>query len=75
MKTWKGSESFAENAKREPEITARLSEAELNALCSLVVSPHRDVGESVPKQDFASPILWFLPTLLGLLLLSFYFLK
>jgi len=37
MKTWKGSESFAQNAKREPEITARLSEAEIDALCSLEV--------------------------------------
>jgi adenylosuccinate lyase len=35
MKTWKGSESFAENAKREPEITARLSNSEIDALCSL----------------------------------------
>jgi len=37
MKTWKGSDSFAQNAKREPEITARLSEAEIDALCSLDV--------------------------------------
>jgi adenylosuccinate lyase len=37
MKTWKGSESFAQNAKREPEITARLSESEIDALCSLDV--------------------------------------
>src|SRR2546421_4073144 len=37
MKTWKGGGSFAENAKREPEITARLSEAEIDALCSLDV--------------------------------------
>jgi adenylosuccinate lyase len=37
MKTWKGSESFAQNAKREPEITARLSESEIDALCSLEV--------------------------------------
>jgi adenylosuccinate lyase len=37
MKTWKGSDSFAENAKREPEITGRLSEAEIAALCSLDV--------------------------------------
>jgi len=35
MKTWKGSESFANNAKREPEITARLSDPEIDALCSL----------------------------------------
>jgi adenylosuccinate lyase len=37
MKTWKGSESFAQNSKREPEITARLSESEIDALCSLDV--------------------------------------
>jgi len=37
MKTWKGSESFAENAKREPEITSRLSESEIDGLCSLDV--------------------------------------
>jgi adenylosuccinate lyase len=37
MKTWKGSESFAENAKSEPEITARLSKSEIDALCSLDV--------------------------------------
>ena len=37
MKTWKGSESFAENAKREPDITARLSAAEIDGLCSLDV--------------------------------------
>src|ERR1041385_1634442 len=37
MKTWKGSESFAQNAKREPEITGRLSESEIDALCSLDV--------------------------------------
>ena len=37
MKTWKGSDSFAQNAKREPEITARVSEAEIDALCSLDV--------------------------------------
>jgi adenylosuccinate lyase len=37
MKTWKGSESFAQNAKQEPEITARLSEDEIDALCSLDV--------------------------------------
>ena len=37
METWKGSESFAKNAKREPEIAARLSEAEIDALCSLDV--------------------------------------
>jgi adenylosuccinate lyase len=37
MKTWKGSESFAQNAKQEPEITARLTDAEVDALCSLEV--------------------------------------
>jgi adenylosuccinate lyase len=37
MKTWKGSDSFAQNAKREPEIAARLSETEVDALCSLDV--------------------------------------
>jgi len=37
MKTWKGSESFAENAKRETEISARLSQGEIDALCSLDV--------------------------------------
>ena len=37
MKTWKGSESFADNAKHEPDITARLSEGEIDALCSLDV--------------------------------------
>jgi adenylosuccinate lyase len=35
MKTWKGSDSFAANAKREPEITAALSDAEIDKLCSL----------------------------------------
>ena len=37
MKTWKGAESFAQNAKQEPEITARLTAAEIDALCSLDV--------------------------------------
>ena len=41
MKTWKGSESFAENAKREPEISTRLSEAEIDGLCSLDVHLRR----------------------------------
>ena len=36
MKTWKGAESFAENAKREPEITASLSASQRSIeLCSL----------------------------------------
>jgi len=37
MKTWKGNGTFAENAKREPEIAARLSAAEIDRLCSLDV--------------------------------------
>jgi adenylosuccinate lyase len=37
MKTWKGNQSFAENAKSEPEITSRLSPDEIDALCSLDV--------------------------------------
>jgi len=35
MKTWKGEGTFAENAKREPEIAAKLSPAEIDRLCSL----------------------------------------
>jgi adenylosuccinate lyase len=35
MKTWKGSGTFAENAKAEPEITASLSASEIDQLCSL----------------------------------------
>jgi adenylosuccinate lyase len=35
MKTWKGEGTFAENAKREPEIASRLSPAEIDRLCSL----------------------------------------
>ena len=35
MKTWKGEGTFTENVKREPEITARLSAAEIDRLCSL----------------------------------------
>src|SRR3954452_199233 len=35
MKTWKGEGTFAENAKREPEIAARLSAEEIDHLCSL----------------------------------------
>ena len=35
MKTWKGEGTFAENAKREPEITAKLSADEIDRLCSL----------------------------------------
>ena len=37
MKTWKGEGTFAENVKREPEITAKLSAAEIDRLCSLDV--------------------------------------
>jgi adenylosuccinate lyase len=35
MQTWKGEGTFAENAKREPEIAARLSASEIDHLCSL----------------------------------------
>src|SRR5258708_34616283 len=35
MKTWQGDESFAQNAKREPEIMVLLSESEIDKLCSL----------------------------------------
>ena len=37
MKTWKGGGSFADNAKREPEIVAKLSAAEIDRLCSLEI--------------------------------------
>jgi adenylosuccinate lyase len=37
MKTWKGEGTFAENAKGEPEITSRLSAAEIDKLCSLEI--------------------------------------
>jgi adenylosuccinate lyase len=37
MKTWKGADSFAANAKGEPEITERLSDSEIDELCSLDV--------------------------------------
>ena len=37
MKTWKDEGTFGDNVKREPEITARLSEAEIDRLCSLDV--------------------------------------
>jgi adenylosuccinate lyase len=37
MKTWKGEGTFAENVKTEPEITSRLSAAEIDRLCSLDV--------------------------------------
>ena len=35
MKTWKGEGTFVENVKREPDITDRLSDSEINRLCSL----------------------------------------
>src|SRR3989449_8351352 len=35
MRTWQGEGTFAENVKREPEITARLSGVEIDRLCSL----------------------------------------
>src|SRR5882724_9967790 len=35
MRTWEGTNSFAQNVKREPEITALLSESEIDSLCSL----------------------------------------
>jgi adenylosuccinate lyase len=35
MKTWKGNEPFAANAKAEPEIKAKLSDSEIDQLCSL----------------------------------------
>src|SRR6266436_5952271 len=37
MNTWKGEGTFAENAKREPEIAAKLSASEIDRLCSLDV--------------------------------------
>ncbi|HSH38022.1 MAG TPA: adenylosuccinate lyase [Chthoniobacterales bacterium] len=37
MRTWEGDKSFAENAKAEPEITALVPPAEIDALCSLDV--------------------------------------
>ena len=40
MRTWKAEGTFAENAKREPEITTRLSAAEIDRLCSLEVHFH-----------------------------------
>jgi adenylosuccinate lyase len=35
LKTWKGEGTFAENAKLEPEISARLSPEEIDRVCSL----------------------------------------
>jgi adenylosuccinate lyase len=37
MRTWKGERTFAENAKDEPAITAKLSPHEIDELCSLDV--------------------------------------
>ncbi len=37
MKTWQGDGTFAENVKREPEIIAKLSAAEIDQLCSLEI--------------------------------------
>jgi adenylosuccinate lyase len=37
MKTWKGEGTFAENAKTEPEIAAKLSSEEIDRFCSLDV--------------------------------------
>ena len=37
MKTWKGEGTLAENAKKEPEIAAKLSAKEIDRLCSLDV--------------------------------------
>jgi adenylosuccinate lyase len=34
MKTWKGTGTFAENAKNDPEISSKLSNAEIDRLCS-----------------------------------------
>jgi adenylosuccinate lyase len=35
MKTWKGEGTFADNVKAEPEIAAKLSDKEIDRLCSL----------------------------------------
>jgi len=37
MRTWKGDQLFAENAKREPEITTLLSHSQIDDLCSIDV--------------------------------------
>jgi adenylosuccinate lyase len=37
MKTWQGEGTIAENVKREPEIMAKLSAAEIDQLCSLEI--------------------------------------
>jgi adenylosuccinate lyase len=38
MKTWNGNATFAENAKSEPEIASRLTNSEIDELCSM--EPH-----------------------------------
>ncbi|MFL6542353.1 MAG: adenylosuccinate lyase [Chthoniobacterales bacterium] len=38
MRTWRGDGTFAENAKDEPEIIAKISAADIDSLCSL--EPH-----------------------------------
>jgi hypothetical protein len=35
MKTWKGEGTFVENGNARPDITDRLSDPEINRLCSL----------------------------------------
>src|SRR5204863_432538 len=62
MKTWKGEGTFAENAKREPEIAAKLSAAEIDRLCSLAIhfkhgdeSWERHTGE---RGRFVWPDTW-----------------
>jgi adenylosuccinate lyase len=37
MRTWKGEGTFADNAKQEPKITAKLSSSEIDDLCSVDV--------------------------------------
>ena len=37
MKTWQGEGTFAENARKEPEISRRITAAEIDRLCSLDV--------------------------------------
>ena len=44
-RTWKGTDPFPVNAKAEPEITARLTDTQIDALCSLEVHL-RHVGET-----------------------------
>ncbi len=47
MKTWKDEGTFAENAKREPEIAAKLSADEIDRLCAVatrILVPRSDRG-------------------------------